>query len=159
MSYHSSYDHKFIDKHNCKLAKLGNLEGGPQIRMSMIKGVGFGLFADKNYKKKDIITSYGGRLYYKKVQGDYAFKLSDDPIIYIDGECDFHPSEKGRWLNHGYEEQPSKLLCGALDPSKPKANTEFYIGKKKNMPICYIRALRNILKGEELYVDYGPLYW
>jgi SET domain-containing protein len=153
-----SLNDKFTNNKNRELAELGNSVGGPQIKMSNIKGVGYGLFADKNYKKKDLVTSYGGSLHYKKIHGDYAFRLSEDPLIYVDGECDFHPSEKGRWLNHGSEDQKD-LLGGAIDPRKPKANTEFYIGNKNRMPICYIRALTNILKGEELYVDYGPLYW
>ena len=154
----SIHQSKFTNKRNNELAKLGNLIGGPIIKMSNIKGVGYGLFADRNYHKKEIITTYGGKLCYGKTHGDYVFKLSDNPLIYVDGEYDFHPSEKGRWLNHGSEEQ-TNMLGGAMDPTKPKANTEFYIGKKNNMPICYIRALNNILKGEELYVDYGPLYW
>jgi len=149
---------KFTNKKNRQMAELGNLLGGPQIKLSIIKGVGYGLFADKNYIKKEIITTYGGELHYEKFHGDYAFRLSENPLIYVDGEYNFHPSEKGRWLNHGSEDQKN-LLGGAMDPNKPKANTEFYIGMKNNMPICYIRALKNILKGEELYVDYGPLYW
>lgn len=149
---------KFMNKKNKRLAELGNSLGGPRIKISKLKGVGYGLFADKNYIKTQNITIYGGRLHYKKTHGDYAFRLSEDPLIYVDGEYDFHPSEKGRWLNHGSEDQKD-LLGGAIDPNKPKANAEFFIDEKNNMPICYIRAMRNILKGEELYVDYGPLYW
>ena len=150
---------KFFSKRNTKLAELGNSVGGPQIKKTTIKGLeGYGLFAERNYKKGEIITIYGGKLHYKMIQGDYVFRLCEKTPLYVDGEYDFHPTEKGRWLNHGTENKKD-VLGGALDHSKPSANTEFDLSKKNGVPICYIRALRNIFKGEEFFVDYGPLYW
>ena len=157
--YNKKESNRFISKRNAKLAELGNSVGGPQIKMTTIKGLqGYGLFADKNYNKNEIITVYGGRLHYNMVQGDYVFRLCEKTPLYVDGEFDFHPTEKGRWLNHG-SENGKDLFCGALDLSKPRANTEFYLSKKNDVPICYIKAIRNIFKGEEFFVDYGPLYW
>jgi SET domain-containing protein len=40
-----------------------------------------------------------------------------------------------------------------------RANTEYYVTRKNNLPICYIRAIRDIKRGEELFVDYGDQYW
>jgi hypothetical protein len=146
------------ENNNKYLSILGNKVGGPIISKSTIQGVGFGLFADKNYKKKEIITIYGGRLYYEVVDGEYVFRLQEDPPIYVDGGTDFHPSEKGRWINHGYDEN-NITSDENMAPIYKLANVEFYMSNKNGFPICYVRALRNIKKGEEFFVDYGPLYW
>ena len=147
-----------MSKTNNYLSRMGNMVDGPIISKSTIKDVGFGLFADKNYKKKDVITIYGGKLHYNVVDGEYVFRLQEDPPIYVDGEVDFHPTEKGRWINHGYDET-NISNDENMAPIYKLANTEFHISQKNGFPICYIRALRNIKKGEELFVDYGPLYW
>jgi hypothetical protein len=143
---------------NSELARLGNMERGPIIAKSTIPGIGFGLFAEKNYKQYDLITIYGGKLYYESIDGEYVFRLRENPPLYVNGEVDFHPSEKGRWINHGYE-QKNITANETMAPTYKLANTEFHLSTKKGFPICHIRALKNIKKGEELFVDYGPLYW
>lgn len=147
-----------MSKKNNYLSIMGNMVGGPKIAKSTIRDVGFGLFAERTYKKNEIITIYGGKLHYNVVDGEYVFRLQENPPIYVDGESDFHPTEKGRWINHGYDE--SNITENEnMAPTYKIANTEFHISNKNGFPICYIRALRKINKGEELFVDYGPLYW
>ena len=142
------------------IVKLCNQTPGPIIKKSTIPNIGFGLFADKDYKKKENITVYGGKLYYHVVDGPYIFRLQENPPIYVDGKDGFDFSEKGRYANHGYE---SDYLLNQqfenIAPVHMTANTEYYVTKKNGFPICYLRALRSIKKGEELFVDYGPLYW
>lgn len=169
----------FFNKQNTQLAKIGNTVAGPVIKKSTIKDIGFGLFADKDYKKNEKITVYGGKLEYKKIDGEYVFMLCADPPVYINGETDFHPSEKGRWINHGNKMKESntkdatnvkstnKSAEKSLDKTKNKtANTKFVLSLAKTklntvgeFPVCYVIASRDIKKGEELFVDYGPLYW
>jgi SET domain-containing protein len=107
--------------------------------------------------------------------------LQELPSICVDGKDNFHPSEKGRWLNHGYTpDNIPRIRHGPICDSdvneistftdnkngtnKPylfqnRANTEYYVTRQNNFPICYIRAIRDIEKGEELFVDYGDQYW
>lgn len=175
---------KFFNKKNKELAKLGNTHIGPKIKKSTIKDIGFGLFADRNYKKNEKITTYGGKLEYRKIDGEYAFMLCADPPLYIDGETDFHPSEKGRWINHGNKSNTNTSTIKSISKQNEKAkttanttinatkainttaNTKFVLSLAKTsmnaageFPICYVVASRDIKKGEELFVDYGPLYW
>lgn len=146
------------ENNNIYLSLLGNKYGGPIISKSTISNVGFGLFADRNYKKNELVTIYGGKLHYKVVDGEYVFRLQEYPPIYVDGEFDFHPSEKGRWINHGYCEN-NITNDEIMAPIYKIANVEFHISRKNGFPICYVRALRHIKQGEEFFVDYGPLYW
>ena len=145
-------------ENNAQLANQANLTEGPRIKKSTIPNVGFGLFADRSYISKEFITIYGGKLHYSVVDGEYVLRLQENPPIYVDGAEDFHPSEKGRWINHGYEGNhvPDNEN---MAPIYKIANTEFCMSKKNDFPICYVRALRAIRKDEELFVDYGPLYW
>jgi hypothetical protein len=173
-----------LDPRNVRLAIKGNRVGGPIIKLSTIPNVGFGLFADKDYKKNSLITVYGGSLHFNSVvTGEYVFSLQESPTICVDGKNNFHPSEKGRWVCHGYS-QDSIPMIRCLNHALPRdsdvnelstvtskshkkqpylfqnrANTEYYVTRKNNLPICYIRAIRHIEKGEELFVDYGDQYW
>jgi hypothetical protein len=168
----------FFNKKNTNLAKLGNTVDGPVIKKSTIKDIGFGLFADKNYKRNEKITVYGGKIEYNKIDGEYVFMLCADPPVYINGDTDFHPSEKGRWINHGNKINATNtnasnqftVKTSAKTDIKSKitntANTKFVLSLAKTklntvgeFPICYVIASRDIKKGEELFVDYGPLYW
>jgi hypothetical protein len=181
-------NHNHMDPVNILHALKGNRVDGPKIRRSTIPNIGFGLFADKSYKKNDLITVYGGSLHFKSVEGEYVFSLQESPPICVDGKDNFHAKEKGRWCNHGYS-QPDiplvrdmyqcydevaisnkKLSHNATNAIKrhPKkkpylfqnrANTEYYVTRKNNLPICYIRAIRDVEIGEELFVDYGDQYW
>lgn len=179
---------KFLSKTNIEMAKLGNAQPGPKIKKSTIKDIGFGLFADKDYKKNEKITVYGGKLEYEKIDGEYVFMLCADPPVYINGENDFHPSEKGRWINHGNKQSSIKTSSTGTGTAKAPttsasekkgvktggktvvkntlANTKFVLSLAKTklnkageFPVCYVIASRDIKKGEELFVDYGPLYW
>jgi hypothetical protein len=167
-----------LDPANVHMAINGNRADGPRIKRSTIPDVGFGLFADKYYKRNSLITVYGGSLHFNDVvEGEYVLSLQESPPICVDGKDNFHPSEKGRWLNHGYtldniprirhlfdsdvKELSTDNKSGTKKPYlfQNSANTEYYVTRKNNFPICYIRAIRDIEKGEELFVDYGDQYW
>ena len=171
-------NYRHLDSENVRMAKDGNLVPGPRIKLSTIPNIGFGLFSERDYKKNALITIYGGRLHYSDFHGEYVFCLQDFPPIHVDAKDSFHPSEKGRWCNHGHarklwslwkddnnaESEPSSKSYVGVSTSKLKpvlayANSEYYVTTKNDFPICYIRAIRPIKAGEEIFVDYGPQYW
>lgn len=106
-----------------------NNKGGPYIVPDFHRG--YGLIADRPYKKGEVITNYGGQLSTKPISGDYVAYLSDG--VYTDAAEEFHWRNKGRWINE----------------NKGKENV--ILGR------C-IRAARDIEAGEYLYTDYGPDY-
>lgn len=127
-----------------ELIDMANSYRGPIVAKSLIKEAGYGLFADKDYPKDVTITIYGGKLMDHETDGDYVLELEKDPPVFIDGASHFHPSEKGRWINH----QP-----------KDKCNVEYHIHTLKGIPICYVETIKPVKKGEEFHVNYGPFYW
>jgi hypothetical protein len=74
-----NHNHNHMDPLNICFALQGNRVDGPKIKRSTIPNIGFGLFADKSYKKNDLITVYGGSLHFNSVEGEYVFSLQESP--------------------------------------------------------------------------------
>lgn len=123
----------------------------PDVLPSKIQG--FGLFAEKDYHVDDFVTWYGG-VHFPKDSLDllsptslYKIRSSDgstwDSAVVFDST-----RERGRWINdhvRGFEE------------SHPY-NTKFMDTGSSGMGI-FIRAIREVKKGEEFVIDYGDEYW
>ena len=93
----------------------------------------YGLKADRAYKCGEKITTYGGYISVKEIQGDYVAKSGE---VYIDGKHDFFPSQKGRWINES-------------DRDRTVVNVK--LGRD-------VRATCDIEAGEWLFADYGDEY-
>lgn len=94
---------------------------------------GYGLRADKDYKKGEVITRYGG-LSPVFWSGDYVARLDEHQSI--DGLTHFKLSEKGRWLN---------------EYNTKRSFVNVTLGRE-----C--RAACDIKQGDMLYTDYGSDY-
>lgn len=110
----------------------------PQVKVKRASA-GLGLFADEDIAKDTVIIEYTGERITTE-EGDrrggkYLFTLDDDWII--DGKDRKNTS---RYINHD---------C------KPNAEAEIDEEEEK----IYIRAVKNIKKGEEITYDYGKEYW
>jgi hypothetical protein len=95
---------------------------------STITGAGFGVFAEKPFRKNEFITVYMG----KKV--DYTYIYGN--VVGLPSGYEFKGIHEEYWLGHHINHG-----------SGPKANVRI----KSNLVII---ALRNIEIGEELFVDY-----
>ena len=112
------------------------------ISESNLSDAGMGLFANKIFKKDDIIVDYSGELLTmeqaRNSDSYYLFKVGKDTVI------DAENSESlGRYCN-----DPIKF---SKYNAKIKAHTK--------TETASIVATKKIKKGEEIYVSYGIDYW
>ena len=114
------------------LQERANLAPGPLVEWDNDRNC-YGLRADVSYARGTKVTSYGGFKSIKPLNGDYVAKSGE---VYIDGEWDFWPDEKGRWIN---------------ESDRLRMNVNVKIGRD-------VRATRDIVKGEWLFADYGDEY-
>jgi len=110
-----------------------NMIPGPIVKYDPKRG--YGLFAEKDYKPQEVVTTYGGKHYYdNKGNGPY-FAFFERGNIHIDGYKQFKLSEKGRWINQ-FDEQ-----------------------NKKNVQLAVqIRTIKSVKKGEQFFAYYGKNY-
>lgn len=115
---------------------------GVQVKRSTIKGAGLGLFATRTIKKGEIIEEYTGtvitapstsaKIFYK-----YGILLDDGGIIDSGRTVDCF----SRYINDGR--------------SSHRNNCEFFEKSGR----VYVKAIKTIKEGEELFVSYGSTYW
>lgn len=113
---------------------------------------GLGLFATSDLAQGQLIGQYAGERLsqaqfeerYPTQQGEYVWGIL--PGLYIDSS-DNEKSNFARFINHA--SFPS-VACNLM----PKSWTLIPF-----LEAIYFLADRDIARGEELCVDYGPLYW
>ncbi len=111
---------------------------GVSVHESKIPGAGMGLFADKDFKKNQVIMPYTGEYLtlkqkikrYPKNDAKYLFQLSDN--VFIDA-VDPKKSSLARYANH-----------------KPARFANAKLTSKGN-----ITAIKVIKSGSEIFVNYG----
>lgn len=118
------------------IIELSNSLGGPQIKKDKIRG--WGLYADRDYKKGEKVTKYGGVKAPRGAAGDYtAISGKGSYLKCINGEYGFNIySERGRWINE-YDNQRNKV--------------NVILGEN-------IRTTTDVKKGEQFFADYGNEY-
>lgn len=119
-----------------------------QVKRSIIKDAGKGVFATRNINKHECLGEYKGVLMsadqYNKCQPDhtYIWQLvtdKDEIVAYIDAK----DIKKSNWTR--YVNCPFKKSQDNVEPIQKYFKMYYY-------------AKRNIKKGEELFVWYGPDY-
>lgn len=138
-------------------AKSARVVGnGVSIRKSSIDGAGNGLFADVNFNTKDIITEY---------TGEYIDRAKADELRRLRKHTHVRAVEMGRSYIDGYKDPSLAIGKGGASFTNHKpgkeANAKFVTIYDSNTAQyrVYIKAKRPILKGEEIFVDYGKNYW
>ena len=127
---------------------IGN---GLRVGPSLIKLAGFGLFATREFIKNEYITHYEGEKISRQEALLRRLRGEDSHIkcLYLMGDC--IDGIKGKAVVKG---------CGgaslANDARTQKENNTRY--ETRNGTI-WLRATRDIAKGEELLVSYGRAYW
>jgi endogenous inhibitor of DNA gyrase (YacG/DUF329 family) len=147
---HSSEDNEYDDVRKwVNLAQdalpdviaAANALGGPQIQF-VSDEMGYGLFADKEYRKGSIVTTYDGARSRNRVDGSYVLAFPRQKV-YIDAEKRFPLEAKGRWIN---------------DTDTETENVYMQLDTTKSPIVANMRALTKIAKGEQILWNYGPDY-
>lgn len=102
-------------------AFLVNLARGPIVQLTT-DGRGYGLFADRQYKKGEKITIYGG----EEVSEDYVL-FSKRRDVTIDAKFRFLGKEKGRWINDA--KRSNVEINASLDVFATKKIQEGHVAK------------------------------
>lgn len=143
-----------------------------QIKRSTIDNVGFGVFANRNIKALELITKYdgkefneGGERYGLTTWETYVEdidKLTDDDICFLITHQNYKVNKGDKQL-YGYNfnellqkhKKDINKYCGSLINHNEDNNC--MIGGWNGKDV--IQATRDILKGEELFNNYGSNYW
>lgn len=118
---------------------------GVEVRRSLIKNAGDGLFATRTFFKGEVLGVYRGRV----LSLLQAHQLQDRDYLMggfgINAHVDarFALNAEGRYVNDNFD--------------TTKLNAEFE--KLKAERIANVRATRDIQAGEEIYASYGETYW
>ena len=107
------------------------------VKQSLIKGGGRGVFANKDFKNGEIVEicpliSDKRDNFKNSIIRDYTFKnkFKDEEVI-VFGLCSIYNHSDNNNIHHDQDNKDNMIF----------------------------RAIRDIKKGEELYVNYGPNYW
>jgi SET domain-containing protein len=139
-----------MSHHAVRVVSLGN---GIECKPSTLPDdAGFGLFATRPFKKGSIITWYDGErisrneaLNRRKINKSSHIKSLNylgDCIDGIKGESNMMIGRGGASL--------------ANDARSFVRNNCSYVTKNNNI---YLKAKRDLIEGEELFVSYGKSYW
>jgi uncharacterized protein len=118
-----------------------------EVRASTLPGAGKGLFVVAPVAAGTLIGEYSGDYVHTMLQ---RFRLKDwsyvsstrDPVVCVDAK--FRPDMMTRYINHHFD--PHKRSSDVCWP-------EHLAGRR------FIVATRDIEAGEELFYDYGDIYW
>ena len=126
----------FFMKNNASLKNNSYIDK-ISVRQSLIPNSGRGVFAEKDFKKGEVIevcpllTDYKKNFANSKIK-DYTFrsKFKPDQEVIVFGMCSMYNHSDN--FNVGHNQDPENMI---------------------------FTAARDIKKGEELYVNYGENYW
>jgi hypothetical protein len=122
---------------------MQNNELGLEVKTSLIPNAGLGLYALKDFKKGDIIDYYRGKIITtSENQPNNRYILEVNSKYLVDGSDP--QSSMIRYAN----------CCRTKD--RPKRNN-CQLNASKPFPKAI--ATKNIKKGSEIYLNYGPSYW
>lgn len=115
-----------------------------EIRESTVHGAGLGLFALEEIPYGEVLGEYGGNrvtslLKWLRLRDKDYVMTTDVPELSLDAAA--RPEMMMRYVNHHFD--------------KSRLN----LSRKADGEKVYYIAARTIAPGEELFVDYGELYW
>lgn len=102
-----------------------NLARGPIVQLTD-DGRGYVLFADRQYKKGEKITVYGGEEVSEDQKGDYVL-FNNRRDVTIDAKFRFLGKEKGRWINDA--KRSNVEINASLDVFATKKIQEGHVAK------------------------------
>lgn len=114
-----------------QVIEMCNDVDGPKVFFDPVRG--WGLFADRDYRAGEKVTSYGGYVAMHEVRGDYVAHCNE---VHVNGYHGFEIFEKGRFINE-------------KDAERSVVNVQ--LGRT-------IRTVKAVSKGEQFFADYGNEY-
>eukprot|EP00697_Spironema_sp_BW2_P005044 gnl/Spiro4/16800_TR9038_c0_g1_i1.p1 gnl/Spiro4/16800_TR9038_c0_g1~~gnl/Spiro4/16800_TR9038_c0_g1_i1.p1 ORF type:complete len:136 (-),score=28.63 gnl/Spiro4/16800_TR9038_c0_g1_i1:6-413(-) len=117
---------------------------GVDVRPSTISGAGLGLFATRNFETGECVVVYSGGPLLTVDQ--LPARLSDRAYV-----LKLRP---GLFLNP----PPTALACRINDNADCTRHNVIF-DKRPDEGVALVVAKRPIVAGEELFVDYGRMYW
>jgi uncharacterized protein len=122
------------------------------IKTSQLPSAGMGLWAEKDFKRGEIIVKYDGeKITWKECErrnlaqegyGCYYLFISKNKCI----DAQHTTWAQGRYANDA---------AGLVRKAGKRNNSKYEIIKGE----AFIKATRNIKAGEEIFVSYGKGYW
>ena len=122
--------------------------------------VGFGVFTKKNIEKGETISFYAGKKNDSKVTHlDFAFKPDTDCLAMHLDAIQF--GNITRYINHAPAETAVENNYFNSSPEKSllTSNLKAYFEYTNGIEFLVYKAYKNILKGEQLLVNYGDDYF
>lgn len=129
----------------------------------------FGLFANINFKKGEIISYYKGTLVHPKTkdnscdnnktisfQDGYKLKCNDDSEILFVKDCIKFPFESRKIYETLNKNEPYYDIQTGFSFN---SEIEMEIDTDKKIHKAYLVATNDINKGDEIYCHFGFLYW
>jgi SET domain-containing protein len=114
-------------------------ESWVSVRESSVPGIGLGVYADRLFKRGDLLGVYTGAIRQQEEtleNGRYAMAIDNEMVI--------DASVGGNWTRY--------INDGRHGFSKSKVNAKCYTDME-------IRATRRIYPGDEIFISYGAEYW
>lgn len=137
-------------KYSDKCFQHTKIDTGLQIKSSNINGAGQGLFATKDFKRNEKITSYGGTQVsldtYRNNPSGYGFLITRNLIL----DASSTQSGWGRYANNCRNQNKQAGEC--------RGNNAKIVGNTQRRT-ANIKATKNIKAGEEIFVPYSRGYW
>ena len=124
------------------LKKTKNL----RVKPSNIAGAGFGLYATKDFKKKEKVAEYKGLTKRRKPSGHYGLQVKRNPPKYIDAKNPHSCS--GRYCNTCRKRNKDAGECRGN-------NAKFAISHRNNQTTVNIKATKKIRTNDEIFIPYG----
>lgn len=118
------------------------------LKNSQLKKAGKGLFTRADIPKGIRIVEYTGRIQaWKEVE----YQDGKNPyLFYINSKIVINPiNKKGGFAHYANDARGPARVDGLRN------NAEYEVKGKQ----CFIRSIRKIKKGEEIFVPYGKEYW
>jgi SET domain len=130
-------------------ASVRETEQGLVVAASLVPGAGMGLFVDRDYEAGEVVCTYVGRcltLLQMLRTRDWTYMMDcgkdrRGQRVHLDAR--HQPRSKAAYINHHFDRDRVNVVCDEM-PDERK---------------CLVLASRRILRGEELYMDYGLKYW
>ena len=113
-------------------------------RPSLIEGAGLGLFALREFRAGDVLLEYAGTVHrtrdaLRERDKSYLMRLGEQ--TYVDARS--HPHIMARYIN----DCRNAMLYNVRFDKRPAERRALVV------------ATRRIVEGDELFVDYGRIYW
>ncbi len=125
-------------------------EKGLRIGKSKIRGAKEGLFATKNFRRNENVAEYTGQILTRaeKEASNSHYIFEPKRGVYIDARLT--NEQPGRWANDCRAHNKRARECNGN-------NTKFSYDTRNRK--THLKATKNIKKGDEIFVSYGPAFW